>query len=96
MEQNTIPKKNRPSTTTDYTEFTHIDTPIDVRRKLDVGDIYMNAGQCPECKYVIRSRNRHDLVYCKCGKCFIDGGSWYTRTSGPIELHTVLYMHRED
>ena len=28
---------------------------------------------------MIQSLSRHDLVQCKCGACFIDGGGEYTR-----------------
>jgi predicted Zn-ribbon and HTH transcriptional regulator len=80
----------------DYTEFTNIDTPQEQRRKFDVGDIYMNSGRCTECGWHIRSKNRHHMATCKCGACSIDGGSWYIKSSGPIELSTVLYNDRRE
>lgn len=84
--------KNRaPVQLTDYVDFTTIDTPVADRKKLDVGDIFLNQGIAKCCGWVIRSKNRHHQADCKCGKAFIDGGSWYTRTMGDVELHIVLY-----
>ena len=31
------------------------------------------------CNDVIESLGRYNLVYCKCGKCYVDGGDKYTR-----------------
>lgn len=81
---------------TDYTEFTHIDMPSAERRKLDVGDIYMNVAKhnVEGCGWIIRSKNRHDYRTCKCGKLSIDGGSWYHKLVGDIdnaESHLVMY-----
>jgi hypothetical protein len=59
-----------------------INTPVEVRKKLNIGDIYTNALICKKCKEYIRSKNRHDFVRCKCGACAIDGGSWYTKILG--------------
>lgn len=76
---------------TDYIDFTYIDMPAAERLILDVGDIYLNVGKCKLCGWVIRSKNRHDMVYCKCRDCFIDGGSWYIRCSGHLDLYTVSF-----
>ena len=35
-----------------------------------------------KCKTVFESKHRHDLVDCKCGAIFIDGGNDYTRIGG--------------
>ena len=64
----------------DYTLLVNIDTPKDVRRKMDIWDTYMNQIKCNKCWEVIRSKNRHDFVMCKCGNCWVDWGSWYWRT----------------
>lgn len=64
---------------TDYHDFTDIDTPKEERRKINVGDIYINAIECTHCGDIPRSKNRHDMCYCKCGKVAVDGGSWYGR-----------------
>jgi len=66
---------------TDYLDFTYYEMPIEERRKLDVGDIYDNKVHCLECNWIIRSRNRHDFVFCKCGKISVDGGSWYQKVN---------------
>lgn len=35
--------------------------------------------RCKKCGSVIESRERHDLVECKCKAIYIDGGNDYTR-----------------
>jgi hypothetical protein len=35
--------------------------------------------ECPLCKQKIWSRHRHDMRYCQCGYCFVDGGRDYLR-----------------
>lgn len=67
--------------TTDYQTFTTKDMSIEQRRKLNVGDIWSNAVKCKLCGDVIRSKNRHDYVTCKCGEVSVDGGSWYIKVS---------------
>ena len=69
----------------DYVDFCYYEMPVEERRKLDVGDTFLNQGKCRECGWVIRSRNRHDMDVCKCGKSTIDGGSWYVKCSGPLD-----------
>lgn len=63
----------------DYHLFTTIDTPKEERERLHVGDIYINAATCGECKERVRSRNKHDFRTCKCGGVSVDGGSFYAR-----------------
>ena len=58
----------------------------------DIGDIRINRIQCLLCKDTITSLTRHDFVVCKCGKSFVDGGSWYQRSGGDkIKDLTVYY-----
>ena len=49
----------------------------------DVGDsmkkIIKNAIQCKLCGEIIESTHRHNLVACKCGACYVDGGHDYLR-----------------
>lgn len=78
----------------DYVEFTYIDMPVDARRRLGVGDIFLNQGECAKCHWIIRSMNRHHTSTCKCGEVSLDGGSWYQRVSGDQEDfidHKVMY-----
>lgn len=70
--------------TTDYQEFTTKDTPLDERIRLNVGHIWSNSAKCKKCGDIIRSRNRHDMVYCKCKAIAVDGGSEYARRVGDI------------
>jgi hypothetical protein len=71
---------------TDYQTFCPQGTSKEERRKLDVGDIFSNSIKCKKCGDIIRSTNRHDMVYCKCGSVFVDGGSWYSRCGGDLDL----------
>lgn len=82
---------------TDYLDFTYIDMPVKERRKFDVGDIYDNKIQCKECSWIIRSKNRHHLATCKCGKVSVDGGSWYQKITNPDYdiSHTVMFNELE-
>lgn len=68
--------------TSDYHDIATIDMPQSERRRLGIGDIWVNAATCNTCGERIRSRNRHDFVTCSCGKVSVDGGSWYVRRVG--------------
>jgi len=37
--------------------------------------IEIRAGICPTCKETIYSRANHDMVWCACRACALDGGS---------------------
>lgn len=74
---------------TDYHDFTKKNTPQEIRRHLNVGDIWMNKVQCNKCKDIVVSLNRHDMQYCGCGAVFVDGGSWYGRFGG-MDLNDVI------
>jgi len=63
----------------DYHDFTSKDMPKVERNQLGVGDIWINAAECPQCGEVVRSRNRHDFRYCQCGTLAVDGGSFYLK-----------------
>ena len=53
--------------------------------------------RCLKCNDIIESLNVHDLKYCKCGACSIDGGSEYTRIGGDFKLiHWVYDDGREE
>lgn len=70
---------------TDYHDFCSISTPIEDRRKFDVGDIWINASICLVCGDFIRSRNRHDYRTCSCKNISVDGGSWYAKRVGSLK-----------
>lgn len=38
--------------------------------------------KCLLCKNIIESKNRHDLISCKCNNCYIDGGQDYIHFGG--------------
>ena len=64
----------------DYHDYVDIYTPKGERERKGIGNIYCNAIKCLVCGWYLRSRNRHDAVYCKCeNKAMVDGGSWYVR-----------------
>ena len=41
--------------------------------------IIKNAIKCNYCGEVIESKSVHDIKYCSCGKCAVDGGHEYLR-----------------
>lgn len=43
--------------------------------------ILSNQLKCPYCNESIFSTHRHDIQYCECGKCMVDGGMHYLRRS---------------
>ncbi len=83
------------SKVTDYHDFSHPDTPKEKRNKLNIGDIYINGAECKICDYFIRSRNRHDMVTCKCGNVSVDGGSMYQKINykdiDKVKLICIMY-----
>lgn len=64
---------------TDYHTFTTKDMPMKARRRVNVGDIWMNSAMCKFCMDILVSNNRHDFKTCKCGNLSIDGGSFYIK-----------------
>lgn len=69
----------------DYLDFSYYEMTIKDRKKFDIGDIYDNKIQCLKCGWIIRSKNRHHMVYCKCKAVAVDGGSWYQKVLGNPE-----------
>lgn len=51
----------------------------------ETGTQYKNKAKCKLCKTVIESTFRHDMVGCKCGAIFVDGGNDYWRAGGQPE-----------
>lgn len=84
-------KKEIKNKITDYHDFTKKNTPEMIRRHLNVGDIWLNRVQCNKCKDIITSVNQHNMVYCKCGAVFVDGGSWYGRFGG-MDLNDIINL----
>lgn len=64
-----------------YTDAFPINISLEVRRKNDIGDLYINQAKCFRCDQIIVSKNRHDMVTCSCGNLSVDGGSWYAKRS---------------
>jgi hypothetical protein len=80
----------------DYHDFTTIDTPKEERRRLNVGDIWINAAECLVCGDQPRSTNRHDFRPCKCGNVSVDGGSWYVKRSFRTGDWKSIIIHFSD
>jgi hypothetical protein len=83
--------------TRDYHDFTTIDTPVNERRELNTGDIWINEATCHVCGNTIRSKNRHNYVTCQCGNVSVDGGSWYVKRSYVTPHFTdniVMFTHQ--
>ena len=49
----------------------------------------MSKIRCRLCGEVIESRSRHDLVWCRCGEVFVDGGPHYLRTGARTSLDNI-------
>jgi hypothetical protein len=48
-------------------------------RLIKPGYRYRTGVICPHCKQLIVSEHRHDMRFCFCGYCFVDGGQDYLR-----------------
>ncbi len=66
----------------DYHEFSTISMPEETRRKLNIGDFWLNQIRCRICNDTIRSKNRHHMQRCSCGAVAVDGGSWHLHRLG--------------
>lgn len=51
----------------------------EARKKHMIGDIWINWAVCLLCKDHIRSKNVHNMAYCKCGNIWVDWGSRYAK-----------------
>lgn len=82
-----------------YWELCDINSSIEERNKLNIGDIFANKAKCLKCGEIIRSKHRHDYVTCKCGNLSVDGGSWYARRvfekDNSYEDMITYYKHNE-
>jgi hypothetical protein len=71
-----------------------LDTSVPFLYNLD-----MSKAQCLDCLDILESKHRHDLVKCKCGNAFLDGGDEYIRAGGNIVIldgAKKLYPLRQD
>ncbi len=69
----------------------------EARKEMHTGDIWINAAVCVKCKDYVRSMNRHDFKYCKCGSIAVDGGSHYIRRLGkPEDMIQCIEMFEEN
>lgn len=54
-----------------------------------------NGVQCPRCKDILYSNNRHDFVGCSCGALYIDGGYDYPRVGyDGIAFTDIIHVSR--
>jgi hypothetical protein len=53
--------------------------------------VTLNRCQCKLCEDIITSTYRHDMVHCKCGEIFTDGGNSYIRR-GANNLSNIIDM----
>ncbi len=82
--------------TTDYHDFSHRGTLRATRDSLGIGDLYVNGAICGECGWFVRSRNRHDMVTCKCGNVSVDGGSMYAKRNFKTGNYTDVIEYYSD
>jgi hypothetical protein len=54
-----------------------------IKRIVDesIRKVTVTAAECPSCKALIYSRDRHDFHWCPCGDTAIDGGFDYAKMS---------------
>lgn len=65
----------------DYHDFCTKNSSKSYREKYHIGPLWINAATCNKCGDYIRSRNRHDMVWCSCENVAVDGGSHYAKRS---------------
>lgn len=63
---------------------------------MDTRRILRNRLQCRLCGDIIESRSTHELVHCKCGSCFVDGGRSYVRFGAKSRDDIVLLTEYEE
>jgi len=63
--------------------------------KETMGKQRRNRGQCRLCGEVIESKFRHDVVWCKCGEIFVDGGLDYNRR-GTMHMENFIEVREEE
>lgn len=51
-------------------------------KSINMKNTYGIKMKCALCDDIIQSKHRHDFVWCKCRKSFVDGGSEYFRAGG--------------
>lgn len=79
-----------------YHDFTTIDTSSEERKRLGVGEIWLNRAKCKICNDVVQSNNQHDFVTCKCGKIAVDGGSQYLKRMGnPNDIEEMFVNYND-
>jgi len=74
----------------DYHRYAFKHSSLEQRTRHRIGNIWINALVCLKCNDYIRSKNRHDFKFCKCGACAIDGGSIYQRLLGSEEDYVAI------
>lgn len=58
--------------------------------------IKRNIIKCNLCGDIIESKSRHDFVWCKCKKCFVDGGTDYIRVGFENRDDITFLTEHED
>lgn len=79
---------------TDMHDYCNVDTSPAYRELMYMGDIYDNSIECPDCHDVVRSKNLHHYISCKCGRCAVDWWSWYAKVHWQPILKTVYFTHK--
>lgn len=54
----------------------------ELRKILNWGPYRLVTLECKLCGDKLRSYYGHDFKHCKCGQCYVDGGSWCPRFGG--------------
>lgn len=51
--------------------------------------VEIRASICPVCKETIYSRAHHDMIWCSCGACALDGGSYILNSKSSGYLRKI-------
>ena len=87
---------NKQQQSLDYQDIVNKNTSKFLRRKYQIGNIRSNALECLLCKSIIRSKNVHNFVRCKCWECGIDWGSQYVRVMWEPSQYKLLTEQFDD
>lgn len=56
---------------------------------------FISAIKCKICESIVYSRARHDMRYCECKSCFIDGGQLHYIKTGGTSLDNIEMINIE-
>ncbi|WP_113886451.1 DUF7695 domain-containing protein [Clostridium butyricum] len=58
--------------------------------------ILQNKIKCLKCGDVIESTSIHNMVWCKCLSCAVDGGKEYVRFTGEENTYAIMTEYEDE